>query len=85
MAALSQAIASHRRDKHMSLQDVAKRCSLNYEHLTELARGQGNPTFETLMELCVGLGTTIGKLMTSVDDFRGERAELAAPPERSPQ
>ena len=58
----------------MSLQAVADRCPLNYEHLTELARGQGNPTLNTLMQLCEGMDTTLGQLMTSVDDFRGKSA-----------
>jgi transcriptional regulator with XRE-family HTH domain len=74
MAALSQAIAFHRERNGLSLMAVSKGCKLNYEHLCEVARGQGNPTFETLMELCVGLGATIGELMTTLDDFRAGRA-----------
>ena len=74
MAALSQAITAHRKKRGLSLQAVADGCKLNYEHLCEIARGQGNPTFETLMELCVGLGATIGELMTTMDGFRADRA-----------
>ena len=75
MAALSEAIAFHANDKGMSLQAVADRCALNYEHLTELARGHGNPTFDTLTELCRGLDVTMGQLMTTADAFRGEHAQ----------
>jgi transcriptional regulator with XRE-family HTH domain len=75
MAALSWAITFHRKEKELSLRKIAGRCELNYEHLGELARGHGNPTFDTLMELCMGLDITIGQLMTSVDDFRRDRAE----------
>jgi transcriptional regulator with XRE-family HTH domain len=74
MAALSEAIALHRKEKGMSLQAVADGCDLNYEHLNELARGQGNPTFDTLMKLCDGLKTPIGELMMSVQRIRGGRA-----------
>jgi transcriptional regulator with XRE-family HTH domain len=75
MAALSWAITFHRKNKKLSLRKVAGRCELNYEHLTELARGHGNPTFDTLMEVCVGLDVTIGELMTSVSDFLSDRAK----------
>jgi len=59
----------------MSLQDVADRCGLNYEHLGALARGHGNPTLDTLVELCKGLDMTVGQLTTSADSFGGERVE----------
>jgi transcriptional regulator with XRE-family HTH domain len=75
MAALAWAITFHRKKKKLSLRKVAGGCDLNYEHLCELARGHGNPTFDTLMELCVGLQITIGQLMTSVDDCRRHRGE----------
>jgi len=75
MAALSQAITLCLKRKGMSRQEVANGCALNYEHINELARGQGNPTIETLVELCKGLGTTPGQLMTSMDELRGERAQ----------
>ncbi len=75
MAALSQAIVLELEKKGMSRQAVADRCELNYEHFNELARGQGNPTLETLTELCKGLDTTIGQLMTSVDELRGNSAQ----------
>jgi transcriptional regulator with XRE-family HTH domain len=74
MAALSQAILLELEQKGMSRQAAADRCALNYEHFNELARGQGNPTLDTLTELCEGLGTTIGQLMTSADDFRRKSA-----------
>jgi transcriptional regulator with XRE-family HTH domain len=72
MEALSEAIALHLEKKGLSQQTVAARCKLSYEQVNELARGQGNPTFKTLMELCEGLDTTIGALMTSVDERRGQ-------------
>ncbi len=75
MAALSRAITVHRKKKGLSVRKVAGRCELNYEHLGELARGHGNPTFDTLMELCVGLDITIGELMTTVSDFLSDRAQ----------
>lgn len=74
MAALSQAITLELERKGMSRQAAADRCALNYEHLNELARGHGNPTLETLVELCKGLDTTPGQLLTSADELRGARA-----------
>jgi transcriptional regulator with XRE-family HTH domain len=56
------------------LRTISWHCELNYEHLSAISRGLGNPTFETLMELCKGLDMTIGELMTTLDDFLGDRA-----------
>jgi transcriptional regulator with XRE-family HTH domain len=75
MAALAKAIAFHKKKKGVSLLTVSKNCRLNYEHLTELARGHGNPTFDTLMTMCEGFGITIGELMTTVDKFQSKRAK----------
>jgi transcriptional regulator with XRE-family HTH domain len=76
MAALSEAIGLHLAKEGLSQQSVADRCKLSYEQVNDLARGQGNPTFNTLTELCEGLGVTIGQLMTSVDACRRNRGDV---------
>jgi transcriptional regulator with XRE-family HTH domain len=75
MAALSEAIALQIAKEGLSQQSVADRCKLTYEQVNDLARGQGNPTLNTLMELCEGLGTTLGQLTTSADECRPNDGE----------
>ena len=73
--AVVKAIALHLAKKGLLQQSVADRCKLSYEQVNDLARGQGNPTLNTLMELCEGLGTTLGQLTTSADECRPNDGE----------
>jgi|HubBroStandDraft_6_1064221.scaffolds.fasta_scaffold918537_3 transcriptional regulator with XRE-family HTH domain len=52
---------------------VCRRSGLDEKQLGGLMRGTSNPTFETLLRLCEGLGVRIGVLMTKADELEDKR------------
>jgi DNA-binding Xre family transcriptional regulator len=52
---------------------VYRRSGLDEKQLGGLTRGTSNPTFETLLRLCEGLGVRIGVLMTKADELEDKR------------
>lgn len=65
--AIEQLIAE---DPQMSQNSVAADSGLNIRQVHTFTRGQGNPTYETLLRLCEGLHVSIGELMTLADALR---------------
>jgi transcriptional regulator with XRE-family HTH domain len=71
LEALAQAIALRiDEDEQMSQRSVAHKSGLSFEQVNSYARGQGNPTYETLIRLCEGLELSLGELMTIRDAMR---------------
>jgi len=69
--ALAQAIELRiRESSQMSQRSVAQKSGLSFEQVNAYARGQGNPTYETLLRLCKGLELSLGELMTRRDNMR---------------
>jgi transcriptional regulator with XRE-family HTH domain len=60
-------------DAGMTQETVADRSGLNVRQISELVRGQGNPTYTTLLKLSRGLRVSPGQLMSLADELR-ERA-----------
>jgi transcriptional regulator with XRE-family HTH domain len=58
--------------EQMSQRSVAHKSGLSFEQVNSYARGQGNPTYETLIRLCEGLELSLGELMTRTDTMRGQ-------------
>jgi transcriptional regulator with XRE-family HTH domain len=54
----------------MSQGSVAAKSGLDIRRVNDFARGQGNPTYTTLLRLCDGLGVSLGELLTKADAFR---------------
>jgi transcriptional regulator with XRE-family HTH domain len=54
----------------MSQGSVASKSGLDIRRVNDFARGQGNPTYTTLLRLCDGLGVSLGELLTKADAFR---------------
>lgn len=74
-AALAQAIELLiAEDARMSQDSVADESGLNIKQVNALVRGQGNPTYTTLLRLCEGLHVSPGELMTRADDLRDKRS-----------
>jgi transcriptional regulator with XRE-family HTH domain len=72
-AALGQAIESRIEEVADMTQDtVATKGELKLRQVNSFVRGQGNPTYTTLLKLCNGLDLRIGELMTLTDDLRDE-------------
>jgi transcriptional regulator with XRE-family HTH domain len=67
-AALGQAIelviAEH---AHMTLDTVAAESGLDEKQIGTFIRGQGNPTYSTLLKLCEGLRVSPGELMLTAE------------------
>jgi transcriptional regulator with XRE-family HTH domain len=57
-------------DAHMSQGSVARESGLDIRRVNDFARGQGNPTYTTLLRLCDGLHVSLGELLTKADAFR---------------
>ena len=73
-AALGQAIELvMAEDVHMTLDSVAADSGLDEKHIGTLIRGQGNPTYETLVKLCEGLHVSPGELIVRADELHGRR------------
>ncbi len=73
-AALAQAIELLiAEDAHMTQDTVADESGMNIKQVNELVRGQGNPTYTTLLKLCKGLHVRPGELMRRVDELREKR------------
>jgi transcriptional regulator with XRE-family HTH domain len=70
-AALAQAIESLiARDAGMTQETVAEDSGMNARQINELVRGQGNPTYVTILKLSRGLHVRPGELMSLADELR---------------
>ncbi len=75
-AALSQAIELLiAQDEWMSQDSVALESDLNIRQVNTFVRGQGNPTYTTLLRLSKGLHVRLGELMTLTDELRDKHFE----------
>lgn len=74
-AALAQAIELLiAEDAQMTQETVADESGLNIKQVGALVRGQGNPTYTTLLKLCRGLHVSPGQLMVRADELRERRS-----------
>lgn len=62
-------------DPNMTLDTVVADSGLDEKQIGTYIRGQGNPTFETLVRLCAGLHVRLATLMQRADELydRGYR------------
>lgn len=75
-AALGQAIELViAEDAHMNLDTVAADSGLDEKQIGTFIRGQGNPTYSTLLKLCEGLHVSPGELMLRAEDLHKKRVE----------
>lgn len=75
-AALGQAIELViAEDADMTLDTVAGESGLDEKHIGTFIRGQGNPTYDTLLKLCEGLHVSLGELMLSAEQLHKKRLE----------
>lgn len=75
-AALGQAIElAMAEDAHMTLDTVAAESGLDEKQIGTFIRGQGNPTYATLLKLCEGLHVSLGELMLSAEGLHKKRLE----------
>jgi transcriptional regulator with XRE-family HTH domain len=73
-AALGQAIELViAEEAHMTLDTVAAESDLDEKQIGTFIRGQGNPTYSTLLKLCEGLHVSLGELMLSAEELHKRR------------
>jgi transcriptional regulator with XRE-family HTH domain len=73
-AALGQAIELFiAENAQMTQETVAMDGGLTAKQVGDLVRGQGNPTYETILKLCQGLHVRSGKLMARADELLDKR------------
>jgi transcriptional regulator with XRE-family HTH domain len=75
-AALGQAIKlAMDEDPLMTLDTVVADSGLDEKQIGTYIRGQGNPTYSTLLKLCEGLHVSLATLMTRVEELYDEGPE----------
>jgi transcriptional regulator with XRE-family HTH domain len=73
-AALGQAIELLiAEDANMTLDTVAADSGLDEKQIGTFIRGQGNPTYNTLLKLCDGLHVSLGELMLTAEKLHEKR------------
>jgi len=80
LGALGRAIESFRKKAEISQGDLGAACGLHATHISGLERGVRNATYESLVRLATGLGTTVGELTALADELydqlpAGEKAK----------
>jgi transcriptional regulator with XRE-family HTH domain len=74
-AALGQAIELvMAEDACMTLDSVAADSDLDEKQIGTFIRGQGNPTYSTLLKLCNGLHVSLAALMARAEELHEKRS-----------
>lgn len=60
-------------EPHMTQDSVADESGLTTKQVGSYIRGQGNPTYTTLVKLCAGLHVSVGELMVRADELLEKR------------
>lgn len=61
-----------RSKQSLSLEEVAFLASINTAHLSQIERGIGNPTIETLSKICQSLNYSLKELFNDVPETKKE-------------
>ncbi|PRB68049.1 helix-turn-helix domain-containing protein [Arthrobacter sp. MYb213] len=71
-------IRRFRRERGLSLGELAKRTGTSKQTLSRIEAGVGNPTIETLEAICLGLGTSVPAMLSDYgSNIRLQRAAEA--------
>lgn len=79
---IGETVRSMRKEKRLTLADLADATGLSAAIISQLERGRANPSFTTLAQLAHGLDIPVGKLLPSYHETkspvvrRGERRDL---------
>lgn len=63
MKALGQRIASWRRRRNITLEDLASKMSISKGNLSDIENGKKDPRYSTLLAVSEGLGITVATLL----------------------
>jgi transcriptional regulator with XRE-family HTH domain len=67
VAAIGETVRSIRRDRTLTLDQLAEHSGLSVGVVSQLERGIGNPSFATLVQLAHGLDVPVGRLLLHID------------------
>lgn len=70
-AAFGEAVRRLRLEAGLSQEELAERAGKDFTLIGGIERGQRNPSFETLLRIAAGLGTTIGAIAALADEVQG--------------
>lgn len=59
-----------RKQRKMSIEDLALECDINRNYLSDLERGTRNPSLEIISRLSVGLRISLEELFKGIDVIR---------------
>lgn len=68
VAAIGETVRSIRRERTLTLDQLAEASGLSVGVVSQLERGMGNPSFATLVQLAHGLSVPVGRLLLHIDD-----------------
>ncbi|QIZ00795.2 helix-turn-helix domain-containing protein [Streptomyces sp. S1D4-11] len=68
VAAIGETVRSIRRERSLTLDQLAEASGLSAGVVSQLERGMGNPSFATLVQLAHGLDVPVGRLLLHIDD-----------------
>ncbi len=71
-AALGEAIKLLRSEADLKQEELADIADMNFNQIGRIERGQGNPSFTTLMRLTAALETSFGRVAALTDRFLAE-------------
>jgi transcriptional regulator with XRE-family HTH domain len=66
LAQLGKRIAYLRKERHLSQLQLALQAGVTKSYLSDLERGQRNPTVKVLQKIAMGLGVTLEELFRGV-------------------
>lgn len=69
-AAFGEAVRRLRLEAGLSQEELAERAGKDFTLIGGIERGQRNPSFETLLGIAAGLGTTIGAIAALADEVQ---------------
>ncbi|MCH3909794.1 MAG: helix-turn-helix domain-containing protein [Bacilli bacterium] len=55
-----------RKERHLSQMELAFECELTKSYISDLERGERNPTLKVLNKISVGLGVTLEELFRGI-------------------
>ena len=75
LRALGLAVCERRRALNLSEAEAATRWGVDRSWLSDVERGRGDPTFESILALAAEMGVTLTELFRRAEELRGRRPD----------
>lgn len=70
-------IRGFRKEKRLSQEELAEKCSLHPTYIGQLERGEKNPTIESVMKIANGLEIPIDQLFVNITSSGAKAVDLS--------